>query len=168
MKHPLAPAYAAGAAALLAVAGYLPGDAHATHVAWTALHFAILAGLAWTDAVTETVPDILTLALVVTGVVHAFSVGAGMWPVAGGAALVLLLGVVHGKVTGDRGWIGSGDFFLVAGVVAWFGPVVTLDVLALASLILPLHGLLARRTTVAVAPALAAASAIIWIGGPIL
>ena len=49
--------------------------AQAPALAWTILLFVLLASLAWVDATTETVPDVLTLALVICGVVHAASVG---------------------------------------------------------------------------------------------
>lgn len=168
LGHPRAPLLAALSAAMVIAAAYLPSGAPAAHIAWSAVFFALFASLACIDATTETVPDILTIALVASGILHATAVGAAIIPIGGSALGVLLLGVLHGRITGDKGWIGSGDYFLLAGVVAWFGPVVTLDVLAVASVFLLLHGLLARRATVAVAPALFAASAFIWIGGPIL
>lgn len=168
LRHPLAPAVAALTAALATTAGALATGASVAEASWAALLFALLASLAWIDAATETVPDLLTLALVASGVAHAASAGAALLPVAGTAALLLLAGVLHGRITGDRGWVGSGDFFLLAGIVAWFGPLATLDVLALASVALILHGILARRATVVVAPSLAAAAALVWMEGTLL
>lgn len=168
MRHPFAPGLAAAFAALVTFTGYLAVGTDPVHIGWSAFLFAILASLAWFDATTETVPDVLTLALVITGIGHAGAVGASMLPIAGGAVALLVVGVLHGRITGDQGWIGSGDFFLAAGIVAWFGPVHALDVLALSTVALLFHSLIARRTSIAFAPSLAAAAAFIWIGGPIL
>jgi len=168
MRHPMAAGLIAALTALVTIAGYLQTDASPVHIGWTALLFAILASLAWIDATTETVPDAVTLALVVTGIAHATAVGAALWPIAGGAVLLVALGSMHGRITGDHGWIGSGDFFLIAGVFAWFGPLLVMDILALTFVGLLFQSLIARRTTIAVAPSLAAAAALVWIGGPIL
>ena len=168
LYHPFAPGLAGAFAALGTVLGALLTGADPVHTGWSAFLFAILASLAWIDAASETVPDVLTLALVFTGLAHASAVGAVMLPIAGGAVLLLVVGAMHGRITGDLGWIGSGDFFLAAGIVAWFGPVHALDVLALTSLGLLFHSLIARRASIALAPSLAAAAALIWIGGPIL
>lgn len=168
LHHPIGLILAAAFATLATCASGLASDAGLVHLGWSAFLFSILASLAWIDAISETVPDVLTLALVITGLAHAGAVGAVMLPIAGGAALLLLAGVLHGRLTGDLGWIGSGDFFLAAGIVAWFGPVQALDVLALTTAGLLFHSLIARRASIALAPSLAAASALIWIGGPIL
>ncbi len=166
--HPIALGLVAAVPAFATLAVALATGTDLVHSGWSALFFAILASLAWIDATTETVPDVLTLALVFTGLTHASAVGAVMLPIAGGAALLVLVGALHGRITGDLGWIGSGDFFLAAGIVAWFGPVHALDVLALTTVGLLFHSLIARRASIALAPSLAAAAAFIWIGGPIL
>lgn len=168
LKHPAAPALAGFGVALVTLL-VIVSDAGATPRAlWTAVFFAILTALAWTDAVTETVPDGLTIALVVTGILHASTLGVALLPIAGPAVLLLLIGVLHGAVTGDRGWLGSGDYFLLAGAIAWFGPIAIFDVLAITAVGLLAHCVLTRRATIAVAPSLAIACALIWIGGPIL
>lgn len=166
--HPLAPSAAAVFAAAATLIGQLIIGADLLHTGWSMVLFAILASLAWIDATTETVPDVLTLALVVSGVAHASFVGALVLPIAGAVIALLLSGVLHAKITGDLGWIGSGDFFLAAGIVAWFGPLQALEVLALTTIGLLFHSLLTRRLSIALAPSLATAAAIIWIGGPIL
>lgn len=168
MHHPIAPGLVVTAVAVATLASAFATGADLLHSGWSAFLLAILAGLAWIDATTETVPDVLTLALVFTGLAHANAVGAVMLPIAGGAVLLLIVGVLHGRITGDLGWIGSGDFFLAAGIVAWFGPVHALDVLALTTVCLLFHSLMTRRASIALAPSLAAAAAFIWIGGPIL
>lgn len=166
--HPIALGLVAVVPACATLAAALATGADLVHSGWSALLFAILASLAWIDATTETVPDVLTLALVFIGLAHASVVGAVMLPIAGGAALLILIGALHGRITGDLGWIGSGDFFLAAGIVAWFGPVHALEVLALTTVGLLFHSLIARRASIALAPSLAVAATLIWIGGPIL
>ncbi len=154
--------------AVSAGAAWLLTDAASHALAWTFLLFSLLAGLAWIDAATETVPDVLTLALVATGLAHAAASGQPIIGYLAGSALMLIIGVIHGYLTGDKGWIGSGDFFLIAGIIAWFGPILVLDVLALTSVGLVLHGIVVRRATIALAPSLASAAALIWLGGPLL
>ena len=168
IRHRAASGVAAAFAAGLAALGLAAFGAPLVHAAWSACLFALLAGLAWTDALTETVPDVLTLGLVASGVAHAAASGADLAPIFAGGGLLLAAGVAQERLTGDRGWIGSGDFFLAAGILAWFGPVATLDVLAVTSAGLVLHALVARRTRTAVAPSLALGAAVIWVGGPIL
>ncbi len=159
---------AATSIAMLAAVALLITSVTMPPVAWTILLFALLASLGWIDALTETVPDVLTLALVVCGVVYAATAGLPLVPHIAGSGLLLSIGVIHGYLTGDEGWVGSGDFFLVAGINAWFGPALVVDVLALTSVGLVLHGIIARRAAIALAPSLACAAAIIWLGGPLL
>lgn len=166
--QPLVPGAVAAAAGIGTFAVYLMMGAPAVHAGWSALLFAILVGLACIDAATETLPDVLTVAMVFTGVAHAVAGGATLESAAILPIGALALGLLYGKVTGDSGWIGSGDFFLAAGVLAWFGPLLALDVLILTSVFLMLHGILVRRATIAVAPSLALACTLIWTGGPIL
>lgn len=137
-------------------------------VAWTILLFSLLACLAWTDALTETVPDVMTLALVASGLIHAAATGLPYLGYLAISGLLLAIGLLHSHLTGDEGWIGSGDFFLIAGINAWFGPVLVLDILALGSMGLLLHGLIVRRAAIALSPSVACAAAIIWLGGPLL
>lgn len=134
-------------------------------LAWTLLLLLLLGSLAIIDLTTETVPDALTYALVVSGMMHGFAVGWPLMPSLVGALSLLALGYLHGWATGDKGWIGSGDFFLLAGLTAWFGPLLLVDVLALASVFLVLHSLVVRRASVALAPSLALSASVIWLGG---
>lgn len=143
-------------------------DIAALPALWTTLLISLLASLAWIDATTETVPDTLTLALVACGLIHSASMGAPFAVPLVTAALLLGLGILHDYATGDEGWIGSGDFFLTAGIAAWFGPFLLMDVLALTSIFLVLHGIVVRRASIALAPSLALSAAIIWLGGPLL
>ena len=163
-----APGLIAAMAALSSAAALLATGHSPAFAGWTALFFGLLAGLAWIDATTETVPDVLTLGLVMAGLAHAAAADTYLPPIAAAAVLTLMAGLLHDMLRGDRGWIGSGDFFLVAGIFAWFGPGLTLDVLAITSAGLMLHGLITRRATTAVAPSLAASAALVWLGGPIL
>ncbi len=138
------------------------------HFAATAILFALLAALAATDWQTETVPDALTLPLVISGLcVTALSNGELVAHAAAAGGL-LATGVALGRFTRDEGWIGSGDYFLFAGIVAWFGPALTVEVALLAALGVIVICILTRRTRAALAPALAASAALIWIGGPFL
>lgn len=168
LKHPIAPGFAGLAVAMLTLALLGTDGGIEPRSIWTAIFFAILTALAWTDAATETVPDGLTLALVMTGIFHANAVGVALIPIAGPALMLIGVGVLHERITGDTGWLGSGDYFLLAGAIAWFGPVAIFDVLALTAIGLLAHCLVTRRATIAVAPSLALSCALIWIGGPIL
>ncbi len=134
-------------------------------VTWTLLLLLLLWGLAIIDLTTETVPDALTFALVIGGLMHTLVSGWPIMPSLVGSMLLLALGYLHGYATGDKGWIGSGDFFLAAGLTAWFGPFLLVDVLALASIFLVLHGLIVRQTSIALAPSLALSASLIWLEG---
>ena len=135
---------------------------------WTLLLLLLLWALAFIDLTTETVPDALTYALVVSGLIHTFVNDWPIMPSLIGSMSLLALGHLHGFATGDKGWIGSGDFFLAAGLTAWFGPFLLVDVLALASVFLVLHGLVLRQASIALAPSLALSVSLIWIEGAFL
>jgi leader peptidase (prepilin peptidase)/N-methyltransferase len=135
---------------------------------WSFLFLLLLWALALIDLTTETVPDSLTFALVVSGLTHMLVIGWPLAPALIGAVLLLALGYLHGYVTSDKGWIGSGDFFLAAGLTAWFGPFLLLDVLALGSIFLVLHGLVVRQSSIALAPSLALSATLIWFQGVLL
>jgi leader peptidase (prepilin peptidase)/N-methyltransferase len=135
---------------------------------WSVLFLLLLWALALIDLTTETVPDSLTYALVVSGLTHTLVAGWPLAPSLVGSVLLLALGHLHGYVTSDKGWIGSGDFFLAAGLIAWFGPLLLLDVLALGSIFLVLHGLVVRQSSIALAPSLAVAATLIWFQGVFL
>ena len=158
---------AALAAGLSAVALAGP-DLSWTQTLWAALFFALITALAVIDAATETVPDHLTILLVATGLGHAACIGATLWPLIAIAGTLLMAGYVLGAFTTDQGMVGSGDLFLIAGIAAWFGPRLMIDVLLIASLLLAAHCILSRRRTRALAPSLAVGAAMVWIGGPIL
>lgn len=163
------PGLALAAAGSLPVAGALAASAPTSlHLVATGALFALLAGLALTDWRTGTVPDALTLALVATGLGYTAFSGGPVALHAAGAATLLTIGAVQGRFTADDGWVGSGDYFLMAGVVAWFGPVLAVEIALLASLTVIVTCILTRRATAPLAPGLGAASALIWIGGPIL
>ncbi|MXQ09745.1 hypothetical protein GQ651_18010 [Alphaproteobacteria bacterium GH1-50] len=133
-----------------------------------AIFFGLLAALAVFDARTETVPDVLTLSLILSGLVTTSAMGGALGLHAVPALGLLAVGVLQGWYTDDRGAIGSGDTLLFAGVTAWLGPWLMADVLILAAILLGVQCILMRRTTGAFAPALALAAAIVWFGGPIL
>lgn len=154
----------AGVAAAAGVAFLLAGMSLPSAL-WSLLFLLLVWALALIDLTTETVPDSLTYALVVSGLAHMLVVGLPLAPVLAGAGLLLALGHLHGYVTGDTGWIGSGDFFLAAGLTAWFGPLLLLDVLLLGSIFLVLHGLVVRQSSIALAPSLALSATLIWFQG---
>lgn len=134
----------------------------------TAILFALLAALAATDWQTETVPDALTLPLVVSGLCVTALSGGELVTHAAAAGGLLATGAALGRFTRDEGWIGSGDYFLFAGIVAWFGPAQSVEVVLVAALAVIAICILTRRTRAAFAPALAVSAAPIWIGGPLL
>ncbi|MEO1293402.1 MAG: hypothetical protein AAFV62_11320, partial [Pseudomonadota bacterium] len=78
---------------------------------------------------------------------------------------LLALGAAIGRFTDDVGWIGSGDYFLFAGLVAWLGPLAALEVVLFAAPIVLAICLVTRSRRAALAPALALAAAAIFIGG---
>ena len=135
---------------------------------WSLLLLLLLWSLALIDLTTETVPDSLTYALVVSGLTHTLVAGWPLAPALIGSVLLLALGHLHGYVTRDKGWIGSGDFFLAAGLTAWFGPFLLLDVLALGSIFLVLHGLVVRRASIALAPSLSLSATFTWFQGALI
>lgn len=166
-RRALVAAALSGGIGFVAAASFapLPDTAHAL---WTLVLFGLLGALATIDWLTRTVPDALTLALLVTGLLHAASAGTPMLPFAAGAGLLLAIGFLIGACTDDTGWIGSGDYYLAAGILGWVGPIVIIDVLLLASAGLFLSCLLSRARSAAFAPSLAVATAFIWTGGTIL
>lgn len=138
------------------------------HLAATLVLFALLAGLAVTDWRSGTVPDALTLALAATGLGFTALSGGPLALHAAAAAALLAFGTLQGRFTADDGWVGSGDWFLLAGIIAWFGPVLAVEVALIASLVVIVTCILTRRAEAPLAPGLGVAAALIWIGGPIL
>lgn len=151
---------------------------------WTMLLVLVLSGLSAMDAVTRTVPDVLTLPLILLGLVHAQANGASALVFATSALFVICCGVAGARMFPRRtAWIGGGDVLLVAGAVAWFGPAMLPDILFLTGVILFARLCLGQvlslepATCVPVqpatgrglplAPSLGAAQLLVWMGGPL-
>jgi len=86
---------------------------------------AVLIALAWIDARTTLLPDVLTLTLLWTGllvnVIHGFApLSHAVLGAAGGYSLLWLLFHAYRFATGREG-MGHGDFKLVAAAGAWVG-----------------------------------------------
>ncbi len=139
-----------------------------SYVVWSIIFGGLLAMLAWTDLRTETVPDGLTLALVLAGMSYTISVGSPLLGPVAGIATLLTLGLIQDRYSPDKGWFGSGDYFLLSGIIAWLGYSGMLETVLFASFFICLHAILQRRTSIALAPSLSAAALLHWFGGPIL
>ncbi|MEM9707653.1 MAG: prepilin peptidase [Pseudomonadota bacterium] len=126
----------------------------------------LLGTLAWTDWRTKTVPDGLTLSLVATGLANSWIAGETFGATATLSLGLISLGLFQERVFAERGWFGSGDYFLFAGAIAWTGLLAIADLLLLTSIFLGAHAIFARSTTIAMAPSLAAATLILFFGAP--
>lgn len=167
-----------GMLAMLLVEGPVP----LSFALWTMLFVLVLSGLSAMDAVTRTVPDMLTVPLILIGLVHAKANGAPAPVFAVSALAVIGCGVICARILpGRTGWIGGGDVLLVAGAVAWFGPAMLPDIVLLTGLILfvrlclgrildlgPPSCVPVRSPGLPLAPALGAAQLLVWMGGPLL
>lgn len=155
----------------------------ATFAAWTLTMALGLAALAAIDGATRTVPDALSVPMIALGLAHAATYPGIVWIHTGAAALVIALGLFMGMLTRGRGggWLGGGDVVLLAGTVAWLGPALIPDVLILTvcgiavqwatGVAMRLRGAETAATPLTeqpLAPALAVAQGIVWLGGPIL
>jgi len=160
-RHAL-PVLVAAAVPCLLLATLVTGEP--ARVAAAAMFFGLLAALAVIDWRTQEVPDALTLALAATGLVATAHFGGPLALNAGAAGGLLAIGAGIGRFTDDEGWIGSGDYFLFAGLVAWLGPVAALEVTLLAAPIVLATCLATRARRAALAPALALSAFVIFIG----
>jgi prepilin signal peptidase PulO-like enzyme (type II secretory pathway) len=150
---------------------------------WTIALVAVLSGLSAMDAVTRTVPDLLSVPLILLGVIHAQANGASGLLFGAAALCVIGLGLAASALfRGRTAWLGGGDVLLVAGAVAWFGPTLLPDILLLAGVLLFARACLARIVNfgplacvpvagpvdrgLPLAPSLAAAQILVWMGGP--
>ena len=162
---PTIPRWAAVAAATLAAAlvlFLLPSPQPVSVVAWTVVLVTLLASIAAIDAATQLIPDVLCLALVVTGLIQHPSLATG------GLAICLIALALLQSRFGHNAWIGEGDLFLLAGILTWIGPLQLFDVALIAALIVTLQIIIFREKSQPLAPALGMASAAIWIGGPLI
>lgn len=156
----LAPAIAI--AVVAAVLGHPPERVMASFVLVT-----LLSALALTDATTQTVPDGLSFPLILCGLVYSGAMGQAL-----GLTLVLVGALVATAllmdwIAPDRGWIGSGDYLLLAGALAWLGPRAMPDLIMLGAVLLGLQAVITRARMLAMAPAFAIAITVLWLGEPI-
>lgn len=176
--------FAAFAPAILAAILLVPPRMAPSNLSWTALLVSALVCLALIDAKTRTVPDMISVPMILLGIAHAmvmnepylvFTVSA--------VGLIVLSAAIHFILKGGTDWIGGGDVLLLSGSVAWFGPAMIPDILVLTTAILGLQLLVSRvhlpnpdiclphhtqvQRYVPLAPALGAAQLAIWFGGPL-
>lgn len=158
-----------------------PGPVGGVVAGWSFVLITGLTALALIDGKTKTVPDLLTIPMILLGLAHA-ATQPGLFPV---FAITSLIVVAAGLVTGWilRGrdsWIGGGDVLLFAGAMAWFGPALAPDILLIvgisyalwyaATLVVHMFDPKRQRSTakeVPLAPILGLAQLILWTGGPI-
>ncbi|MGB3317155.1 MAG: A24 family peptidase [Albidovulum sp.] len=180
--HPNIYVLATGTPAILALI-LVQAPVPLTFALWSAVLILVLSGLTVMDAMTCTVPDVLTLPLILLGVLHAQMSGASGMVFAGAAMSVIAIAVAARCLfrCGD-GWVGDGDVLLFAAAVAWFGPAMLPDILFLTGIILFVRLCLGRVIdlgpatcipipqkfdhAIPLAPSLGAAQLLIWMGGP--
>lgn len=133
----------------------------------TSILFILLAAIATIDAVTETIPDVLSMTLTGAGLLYSYATGTP--PLALGllAGAFILIAVLRDWLFDDTGAIGSGDLILVAGVIAWVGPLLLIDVLLIAAVVGIIQLPFTRRTTLPFAPAITFGLGAVWLGGPL-
>ncbi len=164
----------AAASAIVPALLFAPAGANAAFLAWTAILVALFVALAVVDLASRTVPDALVLPLIALGLGHAWMRDLSVGAMALAVALVVGAALVASAVPARlRAGIGGGDVLLVAAALAWLGPMVALDLVVLvAAFLLPFAGMaVARRGArrgLPAAPAVAAATLVLWLHGPIL
>jgi prepilin signal peptidase PulO-like enzyme (type II secretory pathway) len=131
---------------------------------WTIVLLAILTALAVTDLKTQLLPDWLTGLFIATGLLQS---GFAL-PTLFGAAILIVCAVLNALITSDEGMLGSADYLLCAGLIAWLGPLYTLDALIITLFIFGLQLIISHRKIAALAPALSIGLLAIWLKGPIL
>jgi len=90
--------------------------------------FAVLAAAASVDLRERRIPNWMTLGLILTGLAQSF--GDGQLTTAGESMLGLMAGFALLFVLFCLGAVGAGDVKLMAGVGAWLGPILVLQVFA--------------------------------------
>lgn len=153
-------------------------------LSWSLTLVAGLTCLGAFDAATRTVPDIVTIPMILLGVLHAASVGAPYLLFGLSAAALIVFAVLFHMLFRGRGiFIGGGDVLLAAGALAWFGPSLIPDVAILASLVLMLQlvprlvrmpranacvpATVTGPDDLPLAPSFAFAQLVLWFGGPL-
>lgn len=151
---------------------------------WTFAFVTLLSCLAVIDLTTRTVPDILSIPMILLGLLHAHLSGFDTWVFGGFAVAVISMGAIGQYIFRSQSWIGAGDILLIASAIAWLGPALLPDVLLLTGLLLclriaagsfamPHHASCVpteapRDPGLPLAPSLGAAQMLIWFGGPLI
>lgn len=151
---------------------------------WTFMIVVVLSALSVMDAATRTVPDLLTVPMIIFGVIHAKISGYSPVMFGGFALAVIALGLAGQYLLREQTWIGGGDILLVAGAVAWFGPALLPDLMLVTGVLLLVRvaierlatpspascvpGAMPKDTGIPLAPSLGAAQLLIWFGGPLI
>lgn len=152
---PILAGIAAGFATL--ATGHPAGSALASGVL-----IALLTALAWSDALSHTVPDGLSFPLIASGLAATALSGGATGPVSVLAAILVACALLQDRFWPRHGMIGAGDYLLLAGALAWLGLGALPDLIMLSALLLGLYAICSRRAEVALAPALALATAFLW------
>ena len=132
--------------------------------AWSVALVAVLLAITITDLKTQLLPDWLTGLLIILGLAQA----GFAFPSLLGAIICILCALANATITKDEGMIGSADYLLCAGLVAWLGPLHAMDALIIALVLFGLQLILTGRRLAAFAPATSIGLSAIWFGGPFL
>lgn len=162
--------FGAGAAAI--VFGIVTSPVPLPAVLWSAVMILGLTMLAVMDGLSRTMPDILTVPMIALGLLHAV-VALDQGLVFGAAtAFVLVMGFGILRVMPDRWkrWISDEDILLLAGVVAWLGPYMIIDLIVITALLMVAQASSRRNrtpnTSLPLAPSLGFAQVLVWLSGP--
>ena len=150
-----------GLAATVSVAGCFILQAQTI---WTLILLTLLIMIAVTDARTHLLPDWLMALFIAVGLAHC---GFAFLTVIG-VVLCVLCAMANTLMTQDKGMIGTADYLLCSGLVAWVGPQLALDALVIALIVFGLQIIITHQRCAAFGPAVAAGLTAIWFGGPIL
>lgn len=152
---------------------------------WSMILVGSLVTLAIVDKKLHAVPDRVSIPVIGLGILHAASIGAP-YHLHAVAALGLILVAIGVRTLAPRAlsWIGTGDILIVAGALAWFGPLHSTDLALLAGLVLAVQLMLRRiplpepdacmpirahrGSRLALGPAVVAAQLTLWFGGSLV
>jgi leader peptidase (prepilin peptidase) / N-methyltransferase len=159
----------------IGVAAYVlaPEQADPAFVAWSVALVTGLVALGAVDAASRSVPDALSIPMIAGGILHAWARGLPVLPMAVAVAVVIGVALAVSSVPSRlRHGIGGGDVLLLAGGLAWLGPMVAVDIVLLTgAFLIPVFAWhLAAKSPfsgVPVAPALGASTLLLWLKGPV-
>ena len=159
------------ALAVLAPTGLAPAGADPGFVMWTMILAALLASLSVIDLTSRTVPDLLSVPLILLGLGHAWMRGLAVGTMAATVAVIIVAALIVARIPSRlRMGIGGGDVLLLAGALAWLGPTVALDLMILVPvLLLPIWAVTRDGAGgLPAAPAFACATMLLWLNGPVV